>query len=80
VDEMNPDKSEEELFIALGRAASRLWSDLSQDIQQRLFNEAVSIRGEALRQPLAVFLHDRHTRTTDTLKSDALLEPDSPGG
>jgi hypothetical protein len=36
--------------------------------------------GEAIRQPLAIFLHNRHSRTTDVLKADALLEPDSPGG
>lgn len=71
---------ENELFVALGRAASKLWSDLPTKTQQLLFDEAISFGGEVLRQPLAVFLHARHTRTTDTLKADALQEPDSPGG
>jgi hypothetical protein len=77
---MSADQSEEELFIALGRAASKVWSNLPQEIQHALFDEAVSFRGEAIRQPLAIFLHGRHWRTTDTLKAEAVLEPDSPGG
>jgi hypothetical protein len=74
------DKTEEELFIALGRATSKLWSNLPQEIQHQLFDEAVSVYGEAVRQPLAVFLHERHSRTTDALKAEAIVEPDSPGG
>jgi hypothetical protein len=77
---MDADQSEEELFVALGRAASKLWSNLPTETQQLLFEEAISSGGEVLRQPLAVFLHARHTRTTDALKAEALLEPDSPGG
>jgi hypothetical protein len=77
---MTDDQSEEELFIALGRSASKLWSDLPQEIQHILFDEAVSFRGEVIRQPLAIFLHGRHSRTTDALKAEAVLEPDSPGG
>jgi hypothetical protein len=71
---------DDRLFLALGRAASRLWSDLPQEFQQRLFEEAVTSQGEALRQPLAIYLHDRHERTTDALKADAMPEPDSLGG
>jgi hypothetical protein len=70
----------DELFVALGRATSKLWSNLPTKTQQLLFDDAISFGGEDLRQPLAVFLHARHTRTTDTLKAEALLEPDSPGG
>jgi hypothetical protein len=77
---MGADQFEEELFVALGRAASKLWSNLPTETQQLLFEGAVSFGGEVIRQPLAVFLHARHTRTTDSLKADALLEPDSPGG
>jgi hypothetical protein len=77
---MTDDQSEEELFIALGGAASKLWSSLPQEMQHMLFDEAVSFRGEAIRQPLAIFLHGRHSRTTDALKAEAVLEPDSPGG
>jgi hypothetical protein len=39
---MTADQSEEELFIALGRAASKVWSNLPQEIQHMLFDEAVS--------------------------------------
>jgi hypothetical protein len=53
---MTADQSEEELFIALGRAANKLWSGLPQEIQHMLFDEAVSFRGEAIKQPLAIFL------------------------
>src|SRR5271165_3642418 len=74
------DDGEQELFVALGRAASRIWSNLPQDVQHQLFEGAVSFQGEAMRQPLAVFLHDKHSRTTDALKADALQEPDSLGG
>jgi hypothetical protein len=77
---MAAEQPEEELFIALGRAASKLWSSLPQEMQHMLFDEAVSFRGEAIRQPLAIFLHGRHSRTTDALKAEAVLEPDSPGG
>jgi hypothetical protein len=71
---------DDRLFVALGRAASALWSDLPQEFQQRLFEEAVMFQGEALRQPLAIYLHDRHERTTDALKAEAVPEPDSLGG
>jgi hypothetical protein len=77
---MTADQSEEELFIAMGRAAGKLWSNLPAEIQQPLFEEAILFGGEAIRQPLAVFLHERHSRTTDALKAEALQEPDSPGG
>jgi hypothetical protein len=77
---MAGDKPEEEFFVALGMAATKLWSNLPQEIQQELFEQAVLSRGEAIRDPLAVFLHHRHSRTTDALKADAVLEPDSLGG
>jgi hypothetical protein len=77
---MGADQSEEELFAALGRGASKRWSNLQTETQQLLFEDAVSFGGEVIRQPLAVFLHARHTRTTDSLKAEALQEPDSPGG
>jgi hypothetical protein len=70
----------EQLFLALGRAANKLWSGLPQEAQQKLFEEAVAVGGEALREPLALFLHERHPRTTDALKQDAVQEPDSLGG
>jgi hypothetical protein len=77
---MSDDGCEQELFVALGWAASTLWSDLPQEFQQRLFEKAVMFQGEAFRQPLAIYLHERHERTTDALKRDAVPEPDSLGG
>jgi hypothetical protein len=75
---MSDDGCEQELFVALGRAASKLWSDLPQEFQQRLFEEAVMVQGEAFRQPLAIYLHDRHERTTNALKAEAAPEPSAP--
>ena len=46
----------------LGKAALRLWPDLPRDVQEKLFETAVPI-DEALRNRLAIFLHDRHPRT-----------------
>jgi hypothetical protein len=70
----------EALFLAMGRAATNLWSGLPHDVQLRLFEEAISIQGEASRQALAVFLHERHARTHNGLKAQAVQEPDSLGG
>jgi hypothetical protein len=54
--------------IALGQAVIGAWGDLPQDIQQRLFEDAViaghhTERDESLREQLAVFLHGQHPRT-----------------
>jgi hypothetical protein len=65
---------------ALGHAVERSWSRLPQSIQHRLFEEAVAAQGEAMRHDLAVYLHHRHPRTCDSLRLQALLEPDSLGG
>jgi hypothetical protein len=70
--------SRREIFAALGEAVIRLWSHLPQDIQQRVFEEAVASHGEALRAGLAVFLHEKHTRTHEHKR--AVPEPDSLGG
>ena len=69
-----------DLFLALGRAASKIWSNLPQEAQHQLFEEAISSQGEDLRQRLAIFLHQKHSRTTDSIKARAILEPDSLGG
>jgi len=53
----------EQLTRALGEAVIRIWSDLPQDVQDRLFKEAVASQGESIRSQLAVFLHDKHERT-----------------
>jgi glucose-6-phosphate-specific signal transduction histidine kinase len=52
----------------MGVAVLDLWSDLPQEIQQRLFERAVlaghkTERDESLREQLAQFLHDHHERT-----------------
>jgi hypothetical protein len=58
----------ERYLIALGRAVAGAWGDLPSDVQEILFEKALaaghhSERDEALREQLAVFLHDRHPRT-----------------
>jgi hypothetical protein len=75
-----PAETQEEVFRALGHAVAKTWSKLPQDVQQHLFEEAVASQGEPGRQRLAVFLHDSHTRTSDSIKARAMLEPDSLGG
>jgi hypothetical protein len=71
----------EQLTRALGEAVIRIWSDLPQDVQDRLFKEAVASRGESIRSQLAVFLHDNHERTFDPLGDPReMKEPDSLGG
>ena len=43
--------------------------------------QAVASQGEAIRSQLAVFLHDKHSRTEDPLgKHRDMPEPDSLGG
>jgi hypothetical protein len=46
----------------LGQAALRLWSDLPRDVQESLFETAVPLDA-AVRNRLAVFLHDHHPKT-----------------
>jgi hypothetical protein len=69
---------EEQLMHALGAGVVRIWSQLPQEVQQHLFEEAVTSLGERMRQPLALYLHDHHARTD--FRSRGLLEPDSLGG
>jgi hypothetical protein len=45
-----------------------------------LFKEAVAFQGEPGRHQLAVFLHSRHSRTSDSIKARAMPEPDCLGG
>jgi hypothetical protein len=66
------------LSQALGQAVARSWSDLPQDIQQKLFEAAVTAAGEQVRQQLALFLHGKHARTVEQKR--AMPEPDSLGG
>ena len=69
-----------QVFRALGEAVVKVWSTLPQDLQQRLFEEAVMSQDGAIRHELAVFLHHQHLRTSDGIKAQATLEPDSLGG
>jgi hypothetical protein len=75
-----PSETTEPLFRALGEAVVKVWSNLPQAVQQKLFEEAVRSHGESMRQQLAVLLHDKHLRTSDAIKAHAMPEPDSLGG
>ena len=71
----------DQLTRALGEAVIRIWSNLPQEVQNHLFQEAVASQGEAIRSQLAVFLHDKHSRTLDPLGNPReMTEPDSHGG
>jgi hypothetical protein len=71
----------DQLTRALGEAVIRIWSNLPQDVQNHLFQEAATSQGESIRSQLAVFLHDKHPRTADLLgKPREVMEPDSLGG
>ena len=76
-----PGATADQLTRALGDAVIRMWSDLPQDVQNHLFQEAVTSQGESIRPQLSVFLHDKHPRTLDPLgKPREMMEPDSLGG
>jgi hypothetical protein len=65
---------------ALGAAVVRIWGRLPAELQNRLFEEAVSSRDENIRPRLAVYLHEKHPRTCAAVRARAMLEPDSLGG
>jgi hypothetical protein len=76
-----PSVTADQLTQALGQAVIRIWSNLPQDVQLHLFQEAVTSHGESIRAQLAVFLHDKHPRTSDPLGNPReMTEPDSLGG
>ena len=64
----------------LGEAVVRLWGHLPNQLQNRLFEEAVACRESSVRPQLAIFLHDRHPRTAAAKRARAVQEPDSLGG
>jgi hypothetical protein len=71
----------DQLRRALGEAVIRIWSNLPQDVQDHLFKEAVGSQGESIRAQLAVFLHEKHSGTSDPLGNPReTTEPDSLGG
>lgn len=67
-----------QLTQALGASVVQIWSYLPPDTQHDLFEEAITLLGERMRHPLALFLHDHHVRTD--LRTRGMLEPDSLGG
>ena len=61
-------KSEDEgLLLCLGAATVLAWSHLPRDEQQKIFEEAARLAEApdpgALREKLALFLHEQHERT-----------------
>jgi hypothetical protein len=70
----------EKVDRALGQAVARCWSRLAPEIQQMLFEAAVQAEGEAMREALAMHLHDNHERTLQSVQAKAMPEPDSLGG
>jgi len=72
-------QSPDQFMMALGQAVVRIWSLLPAEVQQHLFEEAASHEADT-RSRLAVFLHGKHPRTSASLKTQAMIEPDSLGG
>lgn len=56
----------------VGRAALKIWSKLSRDLQEQLFEDAVG-GDETLRHELAIYLHDHHPRTAHPSKPTAMV-------
>ena len=76
-----PSVTADRLTRALGEAVIQIWSNLPQDMQLHLLQEAVTSHGESIRAQLAVFLRDKHPRTSDPLGNPReMKEPDSLGG
>jgi hypothetical protein len=70
----------EQFSRVLGEAVVRIWGHLPNTLQSRLFEEAVTSHDVEMRPQLAVFLQEKHPRTTAARKARAILEPDSLGG
>jgi hypothetical protein len=70
----------ERFCCVLGEAVIKVWGGLPHDLQTRLFEEAVTSRELGMRPQLAIFLHDRHPRTSAARRARAIPEPDSLGG
>src|SRR5262249_35858752 len=76
-----PSATAEQFTRALGEAVIRSWSSLPQAVQHHLFEAAVKSHGESIRSQLAIFLHDKHPRTSDPSSGPReMIEPDSLGG
>ena len=55
----------------LGNAALRVWPELPRNVQEKLFETAVPL-DPAIRNRLAMFLHDRHPKTAHPPKPTTL--------
>jgi len=73
-------EASEHFSRALGEAVVRMWGHLPHDLQNRLFEEALTSQEIGMRPRLAIFLHEKHPRTSAARKARAMLEPDSLGG
>ena len=71
----------DDLTTALGEAVAAVWGKLPAEVQQVLFEAALESAGEGHREKLAIYLHDRHPRTSSSDKPGREVpEPDSLGG
>jgi hypothetical protein len=69
------------LITALGEAVAASWGKLPAEVQEALFEAAIKSAGEGSREKLAIYLHDRHPRTSPSDKPGREVpEPDSLGG
>jgi hypothetical protein len=68
---MITNNSTHEFERLLGKAALELWSGLSRDVQENLFETAVA--GDVtIRHHLASYLHDHHPKTANPAKPELL--------
>jgi hypothetical protein len=73
-------ETSEQLSRALGEVVVKMWSYLPHDVQYHLFEGAVTSQGETIRPQLAIFLHGKHPRTSNSIRARSVIEPDSLGG
>jgi hypothetical protein len=73
-------EASERFSRVLGEAVVRMWGHLPHDLQDQLFREAVASREVSIKPQLAMFLHERHPRTSAAKRLQAIHEPDSLGG
>jgi hypothetical protein len=70
----------EQFSRALGQAVVKMWGRLPPDLQSQLFEEAITSQDQEIRPHLAIYLHEKHSRTCAGMQARAMLEPDSLGG
>jgi hypothetical protein len=71
----------DKLKTALGEAVATVWGKLPAEVQQALFEAAIGSAGEGSREKLAIYLHNRHPRTSLGDKPGREVpEPESLGG